>query len=99
MFDLVSSISDIGKEELEKVLTEADAKGQGEVLRNIWKMDVEERLQYYKDQKKSGMCIILNLFICSYFIVVTGRKGNRWSMITFRMGMLALVLICMCMTI
>ena len=62
MFDLVSSISDIGKEELEKVMSEADAKG--EVLRNIWKMDVEERLQYFKDQKKNGMCIILNLFIC-----------------------------------
>ena len=39
LLKLVSSISDIGKDELEKVLKEADAKGKGEVLRNIWKLD------------------------------------------------------------
>ena len=54
LLKLVSSISDIGKDELEKVLEDADAKGKGEVLRNIWKLDVEERLKYHKDQKKNG---------------------------------------------
>ena len=51
---MVSSISDIGKEELEKVLKEADANGKGDLLRKVWKLDVEERLQYHKDQKKNG---------------------------------------------
>lgn len=54
LLKLVSSISDIGKEELEKVLKEADANGKGDLLRKVWKLDVEERLQYHKDQKKNG---------------------------------------------
>ena len=56
LLKLVSSISDIGKDELEKVLVEADAKGKGELLRNVWKLDVEERLKYHKDQKRNGKC-------------------------------------------
>ena len=55
LLKVVSSISDIGKDELEKVLEEADAKGKGEILRKIWKLDVEERLKYHEDQKKNGM--------------------------------------------
>lgn len=54
LLKLVSSISDVGKEELQKVLEEADAKGKGELLRNIWKLDEEERLKYHKDQRKNS---------------------------------------------
>ena len=35
LLKLVSSISDIGKEELEKVLKEADAKGKGDLLQRF----------------------------------------------------------------
>ena len=38
LLKVVSSISDIGKDELEKVLQEADKKGRGAVLRNVWKL-------------------------------------------------------------
>ena len=54
VLSLVSAISDIGKDELQNVLREADKKGRGEVLRNIWKLDVEERMKFQKDQKKNG---------------------------------------------
>lgn len=64
LFNLVSSISDLGKNELEKVMSEADAKGKGELLRNVWKLDVEERLQYYKDQKRNGMC-----YLCAHALL------------------------------
>ena len=57
---LVSSIADVGKETLENVLAEADAnKGKGEVLRKVWKMDVDERVKYYKDQKAKFFVIYI----------------------------------------
>ena len=49
LLQLVSSIADVGKETLENVLAEADAKGKGEVLRKVWKMDVDKQLKYFKD--------------------------------------------------
>ena len=33
------AISDIGKDELQKVLKEADKRGRGDILRNIWKLE------------------------------------------------------------
>ncbi len=54
LLTVVSSISDIGKDELEKVLGEADQKGRGDVIRKIWKLDVEDRLKFQKDQKRNG---------------------------------------------
>ena len=50
LLQLVSKVSDVGKDTLEKVLGEADAKGKGNVLRKIWKQDVNEQLKYFKDQ-------------------------------------------------
>jgi len=44
LLKLVSRITDVGKEELDKVLAEADAKGKGRLLRRIWKSDVKERV-------------------------------------------------------
>lgn len=51
LLQLVSAISDIGKDELQKVLTKADKRGRGDILRNMWKLDVEERLKFQKDKK------------------------------------------------
>ena len=46
-----TAISDSEKDELQKVLSEADKKGRGDILRNVWKLDVEERLKF---QKQNG---------------------------------------------
>ena len=54
LLKLVSRITDVGKEQLDEVLAEADAKGKGELLRRIWKMDVDARMKYFKDQKTNG---------------------------------------------
>ena len=51
---MVSCISDVGRNELERILKEADEKGKGDLLRKVWKLDVEERMKYFKDQKKNG---------------------------------------------
>jgi len=57
LLQLVSKVSDVGKDKLEKVLGEAGAKGKGNVLRKIWKQDVNE--QYFKDQTTNSKLIIL----------------------------------------
>lgn len=54
LLKLVTSICDIGKDELEKLLEEADTKGKGELLRKVSKLDVEERLKYCQDQKRNS---------------------------------------------
>ena len=71
LLQLVSSIADVGKETLESVLAEADAKGKGEVLRKVWKMDVDERLKHIKDQKTNG-----KRFFALLHKLVTGNIGN-----------------------
>ena len=88
LLKLVSSIPDIGKDELEKVLQEADKKGRGDRLRNIWKLDVEERLKFQKDQKKNGKFFSVHIHLHVFLLIftVSGKRGNRWSTITFRMG-------------
>ena len=43
------------KDELEALLSEADAAGKGKILRQTWKQDVEDRIKYNKDQHKNGM--------------------------------------------
>ena len=54
LLQIVSSISDVGRNELERILKEADEKGKGDLLRKVWKLDVEDRMKYFKDQKKNG---------------------------------------------
>ena len=44
----VSSISDIGKDEFEKVQM---LKGRES---HLWKLDIEERFKYHKDKQKNG---------------------------------------------
>ena len=53
---LMSAISDIGKDELQKVLSGADKKGKGDIHRNVCKLDVEEKLKFQEDQKQNGIC-------------------------------------------
>ena len=40
------------KGELEKLLAEADGMGKGDILRQTWKQDVEERIQFQGDQRR-----------------------------------------------
>lgn len=54
LLKLVTRITDVGKEQLDEVLAEADVKGKGKLLRRVWKMDVDERMKYFKDQKTNG---------------------------------------------
>ncbi|XP_064388810.1 uncharacterized protein LOC135336868 [Halichondria panicea] len=68
---IVAEIEKTSKVKLEELLKEADVTGKGDILREKWKQDVTDRLDFIKDQKKN----------------YTGARGNRWSTITIRMGL------------
>ena len=85
---VVSQIHHKSQSELDALLTECQV-GKGDILRDEWKQDVEDRILFNRDQQINGMLyvpsIIFNFtMLCTS--LVTGRRGNRWSMITIRMG-------------
>lgn len=51
---MVSHIQQKTKKKLEDILAEADSVGKGDILREKWKMDVEDRLAFTKDQQQNG---------------------------------------------
>lgn len=52
--ETVATITQQCPKELSQVLCEADAQGKGEVIKKIWKHDVEDRLAFKKDQIRNG---------------------------------------------
>ena len=55
---MVAAVTEQCPEELSKVLCEADARGKGDVIRKLWKHDVEDRLAFKKDQTRNGKSIL-----------------------------------------
>ena len=60
----VAIITDQCPEELNKILSEADSKGKGEIMRKLWKHDVEDHFAFKKDQTRNGMyeeltCVVI----------------------------------------
>lgn len=93
LLTIVSTIQQHTKKELEQMLSEADQAGKGDTLRAVWRQDVMERLSFDRDQQRNGenvRCMyggVLSNLYCSIFIpTATGKTGNRWSMITIKMG-------------
>ena len=54
LIEATSYIQKNSKSELEALLLEADAAGKGDVLRQTWKQDVEDRFNFNKDQHSNG---------------------------------------------
>lgn len=52
--EAVSVITEKCPQHIKQVLSEADARGKGEIMRRLWKNDVEDRLAFTKDQTNSG---------------------------------------------
>ena len=55
--ELLTSTSQINyksRSELENLLYEAERAGKGDVLKETWKQDVEDRIAFQRDQRKNG---------------------------------------------
>ena len=74
MLDIVKILNDKYENDLEKIWQEATDKNGPEasdLLKDIWRKDTEDRREFYKDQMKN----------------ITGKTGNRWSTITYRIAL------------
>ena len=52
---VVSHIHHKSRSDLERLLAEADKVGKGDILREKWKQDVEDRIMFDRDQRKNGI--------------------------------------------
>ena len=68
----VATVTEQCPEELSKVLEEADKHGKGDIVREIWKHDVEDRIAFNKDQTRNGkscLCVYqLLIFTCVHSV-------------------------------
>ena len=55
LLTLTSRICCKSKFELQTLLAEAEKSGKDSLLKETWKQDVEERLEFHMDQKKNGI--------------------------------------------
>ena len=61
-----------------------------DVLRQKWKQDVRQARVYERTETKWLVLLLtIHVTLCGLFILSAafGSRGNRWSMITIRMGM------------
>lgn len=97
LLNVTSHIQNHSRAQLEELLAGADGMGKDDILRQTWRQDVEERIQFKKDQEKNGWSHNYIMHLCTLFCqsinVAAGSKGNRWSLITIRMGRFTIALV------
>ena len=55
LIKLTSQICNKSVNELDKLFSEAAKSGKADYLKECWKQDVEERLEFLKDQRTNGL--------------------------------------------
>lgn len=87
--DVVSFIDQNFGNELEKLYEEADKHGVAEKLREVWMTDVQkEKAIFNRDQSQNSKRLHYQMHVCVTISLYTGtgKRFNRWSFITIRMG-------------
>ena len=92
---LVSAISTSthGNDSLREIYAEADKMqhGLGKTVNDVWEEDVNDWKLFVENQENNGNCFtcILSIIIDKMFVLLIsalGRKSNRWSPVTIRLG-------------
>ena len=74
--ELVELVGQIRLKELEELLADADRAGKVDILRKKWRQDVEERIDFDRDQKKNGECMnMLSIIVCFIALPSTQSQG------------------------
>ena len=81
----------IQDDELEKLFQEGNQHGVGSLMKTIWFTDKERQKKRILSEWYGTR--VLALYYFNHAELNAGR-GNRWSMITMRMGMLKLKILC-----
>ena len=91
MSAVVSKIEEICSDELQKLFKEGEKHGVGSKLRNTRNTDKRrEYTEFNRDQKTNSKLNFICLLVYMHLIIETGKRGNRWSSITIRMGMITM---------
>lgn len=84
--DVVSIIDQQFPEELEKIYAEAEIHGLGSKFREVWSIDAKrDKSDFFKDQSQNGKQFLTYL-VFKFLPAATGKKSNKWSYITIRIG-------------
>ena len=83
---IVAAIEQDHLSDVEKLMEDADKEGKGEIMRSLWRQDIKEHNDFFDDQKRNSEYMYVQLCIIVQIVVETSKKGNRWSMITIRVG-------------
>ena len=59
LIDVVAQVHRKSQSDLRILLDEADKVGKGDILREKWKQDVEDRILFNKDQQRNGRFAVL----------------------------------------
>ena len=88
--EMCSIVERTENDDLEKLFKEGNEHGVGELMKEIWFTDKKRQTQQFaNDQAANGKvcCCLLSIFVIILgFLAATGSRGNRWSLITIRMG-------------
>lgn len=91
MSAVVSKIEEVCSDELQKLFKEGEKHGVGLKLRNTWNTDKRrEYTEFNRDQVINSKLNFMSTSVHVPDIIETGKRGNRWSSITIRMGMITM---------
>ena len=82
-----------GNDSLREIYAEAEKMqhGLGKTVNDVWEKDVNNWKLFVENQENNGNCFtcMLSIIIDKMFVLLIsalGRKSNRWSPVTIRLG-------------
>lgn len=85
--EMCSVVERISNKDFDKIFLEGNEHGVGDLMKEIWYTDSKrQQQQFLQDQSKNGSYILFYCCLCFVIFLVTGAQGNRWSIITIRIG-------------
>ena len=94
--EMCTVVEAIPTEELEKLFQEGEQHGAGSLMKNVWFTDKDrQRKEFSQDQERNskaliGYCLCILFIYCD--LEANEGYGNRWNMITIRMGRLEVII-------
>ena len=84
---IVLTITENHSEELEKVFDQGKKHGVESKLHDIWSLDARrESVIFKQDQEQNGKFIISKYLLLLMKFIETGKRTNKWSFATIRIG-------------
>ena len=85
--EMCAFVEKMRDKELQKLFDEGDKHGVGGILKDIWATDLErQQKEFAHDQATNRKINTVKAMVSSFFVIGNGGRGNRWNMITIRMG-------------